>query len=114
MLDYIDTAAIDVKVMVAYAVILWLGWFTFSQTKRWLFATVLTLGLLFGVSRVTGVITEHHINKLADDTGGSIDAAGHRAKAIGGQAHTTSAGQAGGVNKAYKANMETEAEERDF
>lgn len=114
MLDYIDVSAIGAREVVLYAVILWLGWYTWSQTKRWLFASVLTLALLFGTSYLTGVVADHHLGKLSDAAGGSLDAAGTSAKLIGDQAHTTSAGGGAVVNKAYKKNMESEAEERDF
>jgi hypothetical protein len=104
--EYIDINAVGPKVLAAWALILALGWYTFDQTKRFFFATFLTLGLLFFSARVSGVISEHHMEKMSDAAGGKIDSASHRARMIGDKRHKTSAGQAGGTSKHYKKHVE--------
>lgn len=105
-MDYFDVDAISPRVIGAWVLILALGWYTLDQTKRWFFATVLTLGLLFAVARFSGVIDDHHIDKMNDAAGGKIDGATHRARLIGNKRHGTSAGGAGGTNKAYRKHIE--------
>ena len=75
--------------------------------RRW-FAPVLLIGGLIGVSYYEGVITKKAVNAVSSAATDKIDAAGMRAKAIGNQAHQTSAGNAGKTNKAYKRRIDDE------
>ena len=109
-MDYFDAAAVTPKVIAAWVLIMALGWYTFDQTKRWLFALLLTVGLMFGVARFSGVIRDHHMNNMGKAAGGKLDTATHRARMIGNKRHHTSAGAGGGSNRAYRKHVEGEEE----
>lgn len=72
--------------------------------RRW-FAPVFLIAGMIGVSYHEGVITEKSVSQISSAATGKLDAASMRAKAIGGQAHSTSAGGAGKTNSAYKRRM---------
>ncbi|GEM_PF-3281964 len=112
-MDYIDVSAIDLKIVVLWGAILWLGWYTNQQTHRWFFALVLTGGLLFASARWSGVINDRHMAQMSRDAGGSLDGASQRARLIGNQRNSTSAGGAGETNRHYKKRIKDESFTRD-
>ena len=113
-MEFIDVNAIGPKIIAVWVLIFALGWYTHDQTKRFFFATLLTLGLLFLSARLGGVITEHHVEKFTTATGGKLDPSTHRAKMIGNQRHRTSAGQGGGTSKHYRKHIEAPDMEQEY
>ena len=113
-LEFYDPEAIGPKVIIAWVLILSLGWYTLDQTKRWFFATVLTLGLLFASARASGVITQQHLDNFVAATGGEMDTASQRARLIGERRHKTSAGKASKTNRHYRKHVEGKRVEREY
>ena len=73
--------------------------------RRW-FAPLLLICGLVGVSYHEGVITKKAMNAVSSVATDKLDAASMRAKAIGSQAHQTSAGSGSKTNKAYKRRID--------
>lgn len=86
------------------------GIFMFKATKHLLFGlmfTVLGLGIVVWVFDIVSVEDAKAMAaKVKQDAKEGFDAAGMRAKMIGEQGHTTSAGSASQTNEAYKEHIE--------
>lgn len=113
-MEYFDVNSIGPKVIGAWFLICALGWYTYDQTKRWFFATVLTLGLLFFSARVSGVIADHHMDNIGKAADGGLDTATHKARLIGGKRHKTSAGSGHDDNRHFKKRTDRGGDERDW
>ncbi len=101
----LDYSALGPKAYVIFAVAALLGYFLWRKTKRPYWTLLLTTGLFIGAAFYAGVINMGHVDRLRASADSATDMANISAKAIGGQAYSTSAGGAGTTNKAYKKNM---------
>ncbi|MCO4761971.1 MAG: hypothetical protein KC502_10735 [Myxococcales bacterium] len=104
-MDHISTSHMTTRfLMEAGVVILLAVYFHRHAGRRWFAPVFLILGLV-GVSYHEGVIKKSAVGVVSEAATGKLDAASLRAKAIGNQAHSTSAGGAGKTNEAYKKRM---------
>ena len=105
-MNYFSTDHVTSRYLMEAAIVIILAiYFHRNAGRRW-FAPVFLIGGLIGVSMHEGVITDKATGMVTSAATDKLDAAGMRAKAIGGQAHSTSAGSAGKGNEAYNKRMD--------
>ena len=106
MAHYFATEMITNRYLMELGVVLIVGYFIHkSAGRRWI-APILVLAGLFGVTYAEGVLTDRGMRDIKLMMTGKFDAASARAKAIGGQAHKTSAGDGGQVNEHYRKRLD--------
>ena len=104
-MNYFSTDHITSRYLMEAGIVVLLAiYFHRHAGRRW-FAPVFLIAGLIGVSYHEGVLTKKITSELSEAATGKLDAASMRAKAIGGQAPSTSAGGAGKTNEAYKRRM---------
>lgn len=108
-MEYLQLEYLTPRAIVLLVLALGAGWFMFKATKHLLFGLFFTVAALVGVGFAMNILTMDKTRAAAqaleDKAGGELDAANVRAKAIGEQGYSTSAGSGGQTNEAYKKNI---------
>ncbi len=106
MMQYLDLSMLNSRAYMVFGlVVLMTVWLFRHAGRRW-FPPMFFIGAAIGGGLYTGVLRQSAIDAVHEAATGKFDAANARAKAIGGQAHATSAGSAGETNDAYKKRMD--------
>ncbi len=105
-MQHLDLGMLNSRAYMVFGlVVLMTLWLFRNAGRRW-FPPVFFVCATIGGALYTGVLRQSAIDAVQDAATGKFDAANARAKAIGGQAHSTSAGSAGETNEAYKKRMD--------
>ncbi len=105
-MDFISSSHVTSRYLMEVGVVVIVAiYFHRHAGQRW-FAPLFFVAALAGVSYHEGVITSGAVNAVTSVATDKIDAANLKAKAIGGQAHSTSAGGAGKTNEHYKKRVD--------
>ena len=108
-MEYLQLENLTPRAMILLALALVAGWFMFKATKHLIFGLFFALAAVVGVGFLMKIVTMDKARAAAqaleDKAGGGLDAANMRAKAIGEQGYSTSAGSGGQTNEAYKKNI---------
>ena len=109
-MQHIHFDQLDVRSGIFLVLAIAAGIFMFRATKHLLFGlffTALAVGIVaWGFDIVTVDDAKAAAAQLKAEAGGGLDAASLRAKAIGDQGYSTSAGKGGQVNGAYEKHIE--------
>jgi hypothetical protein len=108
MADYLDLSAFGPKAIVVALVVLILAYFIWTRTRRFLLTSALVLALAAAGAWYVKILTPAHVERAKSRAMGKLEGASAKAKAIGGQAYSTSAGEAGTTNEAFKSNIDND------
>lgn len=104
-MEYLDLSMLNGRAMMLFGVVLLLTIYFYRHAGRRWVPPVFLIAAALGVAWHTGVLRQSAVDAVRGAATDKFDAAGARAAAIGGQAHSTSAGNAGESNEAYERHV---------
>ncbi len=115
-MEFLNTDALNLKSALMFFIALGAAYFMFKATKHLLVGLLCLIAAIGGAGYLSGVITPDRVRQAADavkdKAAGSLESASDKAKKIGEQGYSTSAGGASEVNDAYKQNLEAKKKKR--
>lgn len=115
-MEFLNTDALNLRSALMFFIALGAAYFMFKATKHFLVGLVCLVAAIGGAGYLSGVITPDRVKQAAsavkDKASGSLESASEKAKKIGEQGYSTSAGGASEVNDAYKQNLDVKKKNR--
>ena len=115
-MDFLNADAFNLRSALMFFVALGAAYFIYKATKHFLVGLLCLVAALGGAGYLSGVITPDRVRQAAsavkDKASGSLESANDKAKKIGEQGYSTSAGGASEVNEAYKQNLDVKKKNR--
>ncbi len=106
MLEYLDLSMLGSRALMLFGLVILLTIYLVRHAGRRWFPPMFLIVASFSAAYHTGVLRQSAVDAFTGVFTDKFDAAGARAKAIGTQAHATSAGNAGETNEAYSKRLE--------
>lgn len=113
MLEYFDLSMLGSRAMMLLGLVLLLTVYFYRHAGRRWFPPMFLVIASLSAAYHTGVLRQSAVDSFTGVFTDKFDAAGARAKAIGTQAHATSAGSASESNEAYTKRMDRKKKRRD-
>lgn len=115
-MEYLNTDALNLRSALMFFIALGAAYFMFKATKHLLFGLLFLVAAIGGAGYLSGVVTPEKVREAAgavkEKAAGSLESASDKAKKIGEQGYSTSAGGASEVNEAYKQNLDAKKKNR--
>lgn len=112
-MEYLDLSMLGSRAIMLLGMVLLLSIYLQRHAGRRWFPPIFFLAASLGAAYHTGVLRQSAVDAVTGVFTDKFDAAGTRARAIGEQAHSTSAGGASEGNEAYNKRMDPKKKRQD-